>query len=380
MAHTVLRRKTAKAEKEVSKLEAKITRLKAEAESDGLKLESLGQPVATSDDLRKLAGRLSKDVATLEKRIEIVKGQVQKAVQFRDVANSVLDEAVSLAYKTQALAQHPDKRKSGSSADTLAFQRLRTAYETLRDPLLRRRYIETLDHDAFLVERAAQIAAENAAAQAAEEGARGRQAKGAKGGGGKPLALQGGLPNRCTCPTVDVMSANDATVLLQWSCRGATEVRLTHAPSLPVLSPPFPRQRDVMGYELQGCLTPRSGAQPVWEALTQPHEHPGTRCALSGLRFGEWMFRVRARSAQGGFGEFSMASEPVLLGSESVVDPEAAKRRKEEAAKRQAQRRAEVQEEARSHPQVLAKRCSRQLCRRRAFKHNRILQAAKRFS
>jgi hypothetical protein len=277
---------------------------------------------------------------------QFLSGRLAQAFEHRRVANAVLDDVVSAAYKcapappragpgcslslaltpcsslllththtrTQALQQHPDKRRSGSTADTLALQRLRTAYETLRDATLRRAYIDTFNHDKFIADQAAAQAAESAAASSAPAG--------------KALRLGAGVPNRCTCPAVTTVA--DGSVLLQWSCHRAAEF-------------------DVGGYEVQGShIAGHPPARGAWQQLTDPATHAPTSATVHGLTPGEWVFRVRAVAFSGG-GDWSMASEGVLLGGEGASSPEAIARRAAEAAQRAAARKAEAQESARDN-------------------------------
>lgn len=289
-----------------------LVRLRAEDTAKGVR-PVVGTEWPTSpDEAAVIAKALQERHAFHAQRQRVLADNLKVAEAAKAQAHAALDEAVSAAYKSQALQQHPDKRRSGSSADTMKFQRMKTAYETLKDPELRRRYIDMLDHDRFIAEQAATQAAATAAESAAPPS--------------RALRIGAGVPNRCTCPTVEVVS--DVAVLLQWTCRRAAEFNIS-------------------GYEVQGSLL--AGHPPVrgpWQQLTDPAHHIAVTFTATSLAPGEWVFRVRAWSYAGA-GDFSMASEGVLLGGEGAADPEAIARRAAEAAQRAAARKAEAQEAAR---------------------------------
>ncbi len=285
-----------------------------------------GEWASSAEEAKAHATKLAGEHAQLAGVVQFLSQRMAVAAKVRHGANAELDDTVGAAYKSAALAAHPDKRRSSSSADTLAFQRLRTAYDTLRDAELRRLYIDTLDHDAFIAQRAAAAAAEAAAAER-ERGER------SSAPAGKALRIGAGVPNRCTCPTVRVLGGDaDAAALLQWACHRAAEF-------------------DVQGYELQGSRLQYT-APPTrgpWEQLAEPGTQLGCSVTVAGLQPGEWVFRVRA-CAYSGAGDWSMASEGVLLGGDAAGgDPAAAERRKAEAAQRAAARKAEAQEAARDN-------------------------------
>lgn len=174
---------------------AKLSRLRDKAASDGLRPAAGEWPALAA--LSALAVKsLQIDHARQVQRISLLDKQIDNAVRVRTEANTVLDDAVAVAYRSKALQQHPDKRRSGGAHDTFAFQRLRSAYETLSDATLRRRYIEALDHDVYLAERAAELQAESAAdaQRARSEGGRGHRKEG--GRGAVMLAIGAGLPVR----------------------------------------------------------------------------------------------------------------------------------------------------------------------------------------
>jgi hypothetical protein len=334
---------------------SQLTRLRAEAKAAKLTPFESEEWPATAEAAQAAVEKLSGLYTLAVRKQQFLSGRLAQAFEHRRVANAVLDDVVSAAYKcapappprrgiaarllcsqlalthtpsclcvatlrlaaharTQALQQHPDKRRSGSTADTMAFQRLRTAYDTLRDATLRRAYIDTFNHDKFIADQAAAQAAESAAASSAPTG--------------KALRLGAGVPNRCTCPAVTTIA--DGAALLQWSCHRAAEF-------------------DVSGYEVQGSHI--AGHPPVrgaWQQLTDPATNATTSATVHGLAPGEWVFRVRAVAFSGG-GDWSMASEGVLLGGEGVSSPEAMARRAAEAAQRAAARKAEAQEAARDN-------------------------------
>ena len=345
--------------REIAKGEAKVTRLRAELKKQGCKLPADTKELpSTVDELRKLKHELSVAYTKHSTERRILDAHMRRADAVREVANKALDDAVSAAYKTQALAAHPDKRRGAGSTheDTMQFQRLQTAYATLRDAEMRRAYIDTFDHGAAatlcarLLTRAAQFcskkqhsshvsrfaltarhthcaekflgqqAAAAAAAASAESRAPGRKEAGA------PLRLGGGTPNRCTCPVVSVVS--DSAVMLQWSCSGAYA-------------------SDVYGYDVQGArLVPGSPARE-WRQLAGAAEQATARLLSSGLFAGEWMFRARAVN-HAGPGDWSMATEVVLVGDEGAADPEAAARRAADARAVAERRRKEAQDAARN--------------------------------
>jgi len=230
LKNPVFRRQKDKAEKEIAKLVSKLTRLRSEVAEEGIR-PAAGEWPALSAESAAAASNLELDHHRQVQRIALIENQVELAQKALVAANGVLDDAVSVAYRSKALQQHPDKRKGGaSSEDTFAFQRLRSAYETLHDPALRRRYIEALNHDAFLAERAADAQAESAA-----EAQRGRKG-GKERATGRPLALTGGLPNRVSCPMVTLISADDGALVLQWACHRATEMDVFGCASLQPLT------------------------------------------------------------------------------------------------------------------------------------------------
>ena len=167
-----------------------------------------------------------------------------------------------------------------------------------------------------------QQAAAAAAAASAESRAPGRKDKDA----GAPLRLGGGTPNRCTCPLVSVVS--DSAVMLQWSCSGAYAC-------------------DVFGYDVQGARVVPGTAAREWRQLAAAAQQPNARLLSSGLFAGEWMFRARAVN-HAGPGDWSMATETVLVGDEGAADPEAAARRAAEARAVAERRRKEAQDAARN--------------------------------
>ena len=322
---TVFQRQRDKMEKEQAKLLAKLTRLRVEARADGVVVVAGGEWPSTSEQSLAVVQASEQRYQAVCRRIQVYEEHLLAASAKKASADTALDEAVSAAYRTTVLQQHPDKRKSGSQTDTLTFQRLRTAYETLHDGDLRRRYIKSYDHDQFLSERSAEAAAAAAASQ--EDSLRADRRKAGSGKSGKALALTGGVPNRCTCPVVSVVEGSDGAALLQWGCHRAQEY-------------------DVSGYELQGCLVGK--ARGPWVTLAEPLAQRTMRRELTGLQPGEWSFRVRA-AALGGCGDWSMASEGMVLGGAVEDDPEAVARRRQEAQQRSVARKLEAQECARDN-------------------------------
>lgn len=314
------RRQLEKAEREVAKLQGKLSRLRADACKelrDGA--NPLGDWPTSLEEAKRAEAEQTQVAATAGRAAAILAHRINLATRAKEEANAKLDAAVSAAYKSAALKAHPDKRRGDSSADgTLAFQRLRTAYETLRDGSLRRSYIDTMDHDAFLANQATAVA--SAAAESAREAAGRRPTKGAPKGA---LRLEQGVPNRCTCPLVAVVG--DDTLLLQWSCNRIAS-------------------HDLVGYELDGALRRGAAGREPWATLRAASAQQRTSTTLSGMAPGEWAFRVRAVSAVGP-GDWSIASEGVLLGKDD--DPEDAARRALEAKQRAASRRAELQDSCR---------------------------------
>jgi len=176
------RKQAERLEREGAKAESKVTRLRAQAKKDGVKLPAGAESPATSAECEELRKTVSAAYLPHAAKRRGLEAAMQHADRVRGNANKHLDDAVSAAYKTQALSSHPDKRRGAGSSheDTLRFQRVRTAYETLRDADQRRDYIDTFDHDKFLGQQAA-------AAAAAEEAAA-REARATERSGRRPPA------------------------------------------------------------------------------------------------------------------------------------------------------------------------------------------------
>jgi len=238
---------------------------------------------------------------------------------------------ISTAFRKSSLLRHPDKRRSSSNDDTLAYQRLRTAYDTLRDDDLRRRYIRLLDHDKFIIERSVEEAkGQHRASDEAENDARRRRsAKPSASASAKPMALKGTCPNKCSCPVVEPLSGSrTGQAMVSWSCRRAEHL-------------------DVYGYELVGQQLVR-GSRTAWQTLKTANEQAGTKVLVQGLTPGEWYFRVRAVSAVGP-GDWSMTTEGLLLGDGAALaaEPEEVARREAEVKARAHSRKLEAQDAAR---------------------------------
>ena len=143
-----------RAAREIAKAEAKVTRLRAELKKHGCKLPADTKELpSTAAELTAVKEALSVAYGKHSVARRELDTHMRRADAVRDAANKALDDAVSAAYKTQALAAHPDKRRGAGSTheDTMAFQRLQTAYATLRDAEMRRAYIDTFDHGAAAV-------------------------------------------------------------------------------------------------------------------------------------------------------------------------------------------------------------------------------------
>ena len=132
-----------RAEREEAKLQSKLTRLRAAAKKDGVRLPGGAELPATAGEATALQQALSAAYMKHSQSRRELDTHMRHADAVRSAANKALDDAVSAAYKSQALASHPDKRRGAESTheDTLRFQRVRTAYETLRDADQRRAYV-----------------------------------------------------------------------------------------------------------------------------------------------------------------------------------------------------------------------------------------------
>lgn len=137
------RKQAEKAEKAEAKLQSKLTALRAKAKKDGVKLPGnaeLPATLAEAEALRQAVSAAYMAHSQVRRQLDL---RMRHADNVRSEANKMLDDAVSAAYKSQALASHPDKRRGAESThdDTLRFQRVRTAYETLRDAEQRKAYV-----------------------------------------------------------------------------------------------------------------------------------------------------------------------------------------------------------------------------------------------
>ena len=147
-------KQTERASRELGKAEAKVTRHRGEFKKERCKLpDGVTELPSTVDELRALRETLTVAYTNHSLARRRLDQNMQAADAVREAANKALDDAVSAAYKTQALAAHPDKRRGAGSTheDTMQFQRLQTAYATLRDAEMRRAYIDTFDHGAAAV-------------------------------------------------------------------------------------------------------------------------------------------------------------------------------------------------------------------------------------
>ena len=144
-------KQTERAARELAKGEAKVTRLRAELKKQGCTLPADTKELPSSvEQLLAVREALSAAYSKSSVARRELDAHMRRADAVREAANKALDDAVSAAYKTQALTAHPDKRRGAGSTheDTMRFQRLQTAYATLRDAEMRRAYIDTFDHGA----------------------------------------------------------------------------------------------------------------------------------------------------------------------------------------------------------------------------------------
>ena len=133
-------------EREEAKAVAKVTRVRAAAKKEGVRLPPGVELPATAAEAQALKAALTSHYMAHAESRRTLERHMAEADAVRAGANKALDDAVGAAYKTQALSAHPDKRRGAGSTheDTLRFQRVRTAYETLKDADQRRAYVRAL--------------------------------------------------------------------------------------------------------------------------------------------------------------------------------------------------------------------------------------------
>jgi len=253
-------------------------------------------------------------------QMQMTMRQNQKAEALRDV-----DSAISASYKRRSRQMHPDKRRSTSAEDTLNFQKMKTAADVLKDPETRRLYLELLDHEKFIVTYAEQQELEAQREQKLKRRGRSKAKSGAGEGSSAPLSLGGGVPNRCTCPNLNISgsSLEEGFVMLEWRSHRAEDFA-------------------VSDYEVEAKLHSRVGGEKTKSFLFAE-----TTTTLGPLEAGEWTFCVRARNSSG-YGEFSMKTEVIAIGKEVIaLTAEEKLAREEERQRKKVERQRAAQADAR---------------------------------
>ncbi|KAJ3180372.1 hypothetical protein HDU85_004077 [Gaertneriomyces sp. JEL0708] len=215
----------------------------------------------------------------------------QLDIQAESNHNTLMD-TVRKRYKVLAVKLHPDKLAHPTEHDYQRFRDLQTAYQVLMDKELRRRYIQMMDHAAFLATLP-------------------KPSKNADQEGVKPIIkrdhtrenytyvqptrtgdghrrLTGGYPHQCTMPRVADSIVVDgkrghSRLLLAWNCASADDLQISRY-ELQIKQSVPPDDTDVDAYDQEWFTLYVGAMKEYWTQILDP---------------GHYSFRVRAENRLG---------------------------------------------------------------------------------
>lgn len=158
--------------------------------------------------------------------------------------DTTIFEIIKKAYRVLSLKVHPDRLANPTDEDTARFQELKEAYAVLSDSALRRKYLQSTDHEEFIRnfkpktdnETHYESKADQQRASRAQQRATASAAASAPDGtaaAAPVFRLTGGVPHRCSRPEVvwqRVVNNNrgDSKVRIRWTCTDAENLAIKH--------------------------------------------------------------------------------------------------------------------------------------------------------
>ncbi|KAI8821147.1 uncharacterized protein EV422DRAFT_55652 [Fimicolochytrium jonesii] len=244
-------------------------------------------PIRNETTFQLLCGLAFREVAEAREKVTGLEKRGKELDTLADQGHQSLMEVIRKRYKHLSLKYHPDKIGTPTENDYQRFQELQTAHQVLTDTELRRRYIQMMDHNAFLA------TLPKPSKNADQEGHRPVTKRDGAGGQASRTVnpndhrrLTGGFPHQCTMPrAMDTILTDSkrghSRVLLSWSCASAEELQISRY-ELHV------KQRS-MGPEASEWVRIYLGWSTEWWTDVLPPGHYSFRVrAENNLGIGEW--------------------------------------------------------------------------------------------
>ncbi|KAJ3153134.1 hypothetical protein HDU89_000762 [Geranomyces variabilis] len=193
-------------------------------------------PIRNETTFQLLCGLAFREVADAREKVSALEKRSKDLDSLADKGHLALMDSVRKRYKVLAVRMHPDKLpRTPTDEDYQRFRELQTAHQVLSDTELRRRYIQMMDHNAFLATLP-------------------KQSKDADQEGHRPVIkrdnqssvpqatrtvnpndhrrLTGGFPHQCTMPRIIDTIISDlkrghSRVLLGWTCASAEQLQIS---------------------------------------------------------------------------------------------------------------------------------------------------------
>ncbi|KAJ3008121.1 hypothetical protein HKX48_008765 [Thoreauomyces humboldtii] len=194
-------------------------------------------PIRNETTFQLLCGLAFREVSEARDKVTALEKRATELDAMADTGHLALMDSVRKRYKVLAIRMHPDKLpRTPTDEDYQRFRELQTAHQVLSDTELRRRYIQMMDHTAFLATLPKSIK------DADQEGVRpvikrdhtnGRLPQPTRTAQpNEARRLTGGFPHRCSMPrVVDVILSDPkrghSRVMLSWSCASAEELQIS---------------------------------------------------------------------------------------------------------------------------------------------------------
>ncbi|KAJ3150518.1 hypothetical protein HDU86_006396 [Geranomyces michiganensis] len=277
-------------------------------------------PIRNETTFQLLCGLAFREVADAREKVTALEKRSKDLDNMADKGHLALMDSVRKRYKVLAVRMHPDKLpRTPTDEDYQRFRELQTAHQVLSDTELRRRYIQMMDHNAFLATLPKQ------SKDADQEGHRPVIKRDNQSSATRTVnpndhrRLTGGFPHQCTMPRIIDTIVSDtkrghSRVLLGWTCASAEELQISR-------------------YELH---MKERGISPEAGDWTRIYLGWSTEWWTEILSPGHYSFRVRAENNLG-LGEWSTFLDHY------VEDVQAMRQlRREEYEKNKEERRAKV--------------------------------------
>ncbi|KAI8917844.1 hypothetical protein DFJ77DRAFT_321866 [Powellomyces hirtus] len=247
-------------------------------------------PIRNETTFQLLCGLAFREVADAREKVTALEKRSKDLDSMADKGHLALMDSVRKRYKVLAIRMHPDKLpRAPTEEDYKRFRELQTAHQVLSDTELRRRYIQMMDHNAFLA------TLPKSSKDADQEGQRPVIKRDNHSSVPQPTRtvhpndhrrLTGGFPHQCTMPRVIDTILNDpkrghSRVMLSWSCASAEELQISRY-ELHV------KQRSI-GPEASDWVRIYLGWSTEWWTDVLPPGHYSFRVrAENNLGLGEW--------------------------------------------------------------------------------------------